>query len=540
MILGQLEAKFGGIEWSHVLRFRWPWILLAASAAMLAGAVARKGLPKLHEATARIELAPEAGIDGIAPGAHEFRPVWQNDLRREAAELESRSLLAEVVAPCDLVRRWGMDSDASALATLAERLRVEIVPSEHALLLSVRDLDREHAADLANAIGNRFVARKDSEVRAEANARVRRLGQERDAAARDIEALEARLIEMGKAGEASPVELAGSRQQLITLRHLHHSLEAKHQLALLEAGEASTPARVAVPAAPDRSRPIRSPWLGLPVLFLLGLSLGFLAVLVAERGSGRWEAVADLMTKLGVPVAGFAPLTKVSPVTVREFPDAWIEPYRDLRNRLLRLPTGDCLLLALMPARRGDGDSVAEVAANLGCVFADAGRTTLVIDADFRAPKLNGFFDAARHPGLSDFLSGEMRLEETVVRARRPNLWFLPAGPLPGDPGGLLNGRRMTELARDLRSRFDCVLLVSPSLLDVSDGGLLAGIADCTVVATSCAGHPFKRLREAKTALETVPAAMGGVILTKRLPSVAEQAPPQAGLPDRAPLARSR
>ena len=90
------------------------------------------------------------------------------------------------MAPCDLVRRWGEDSDASALATLAERLHVEIVPSEHALLLSVRDIDREDAADLANAIGNRFVARKDSEVRAEANARVRRLGLERDAAARGI------------------------------------------------------------------------------------------------------------------------------------------------------------------------------------------------------------------------------------------------------------------------------------------------------------------------------------------------------------------
>jgi tyrosine-protein kinase Etk/Wzc len=162
-------------------------------------------------------------------------------------------------------------------------------------------------------------------------------------------------------------------------------------------------------------------------------------------------------------------------------------------------------------------DPVAEAVASLGAVLADAGRTTLVIDADFRSSALHELFEAARHPGLSDFLSGEMRLEETVIRARRPNLWFMPTGPLPEDPGGLLGGRRMTDLIWDLRSRFDFILLVSPSIHEVSDGGLLANLADYTLVTTPDAGHSFKRLQETKTALETVSAQMGGVLLTKRV-----------------------
>jgi len=151
------------------------------------------------------------------------------------------------------------------------------------------------------------------------------------------------------------------------------------------------------------------------------------------------------------------------------------------------------------------------------CVLADAGRTTLVIDADFRQPTLHGFFDAARHPGLSDFLSGEMRLEETVVRSRRPNLWFMPTGPLHDDPGGLLNGRRMGDLVWELRSRFEFILIASPSIHEVSDAGLLAGLADYTAVVTPCAGHSLRQLRETKTALETVSAPLGGVILTTRV-----------------------
>jgi succinoglycan biosynthesis transport protein ExoP len=183
---------------------------------------------------------------------------------------------------------------------------------------------------------------------------------------------------------------------------------------------------------------------------------------------------------------------------------------------------------------------VAEVVAGLATVLADAGRTTLVIDADFRTSALHGLFDAALHPGLSDFLSGEMRLEETVVRSRRANLWFMPAGPLPGDPGGLLNGRRMTDLIWDLRSRFDFILLVSPSIHEVSDGGLLAGIADYTLVATPNGGHGIKRLLETKRALETVSAAMGGVVLTKPLRLSGDSMSPQAGLQGGTPLAGSR
>jgi len=127
-----------------------------------------------------------------------------------------------------------------------------------------------------------------------------------------------------------------------------------------------------------------------------------------------------------------------------------------------------------------------------------------------------------------------MRLEETVIRARRANLWFMPSGPRPDDPGGLLNGRRMSDLIWDLRSRFDFILFASPSIHECSDGGFLASVADYTIITEPSAGYSLKRLRETKTALETVSAVFGGVVLTTRfataLPTEEEMAAPSAAL----------
>jgi len=539
MNFGRMAAKFGVYECFFLLRFRCPLILLVASTVLLAGAVIRTRVPEFYETTVLIdlELRDTDRIDGAVEPS--FRPSLRHDLKRRIAELESRSLLEEAADRIDLMRRWGSASEEEVIELLRDRLRVVAEPSGASILLSARDLSREHAASLANAIADCYLAHKDEEARDEAKAKALRLQEEWDEARREIEASEARLVEISKK-EGSGGQLAEDlRRDLVTLQHLHHSLEAKHQQAVIEAQTAATPIRLPVPASASQARLVPRPWLSFPVLLLAGLIGGILMVLAKETRTGtRWDALADLMDRLDVPLAGFAPLSNRSPVGIREFPDAWIEPYRDFRNRLFRLPAGECLLLTLMPARKSD--PIAEAAAALGVVLADAGRATLIIDADFRRAALHELFEAARHPGLSDFLSGEMRLEETVIKAHRPNLWFMPTGPLPGDPGGLLGGRRMTDLIWDLKSRFECILLVSPSIHEFSDGTLLAGLTDYTLAFTPCAGHSWKRLRETKRALETVSAVMAGVVLTKPYRPPREVRHAQAGLTGAAPLAGSR
>lgn len=164
----------------------------------------------------------------------------------------------------------------------------------------------------------------------------------------------------------------------------------------------------------------------------------------------------------------------------------------------------------------------------------------LVIDADFRHPRLHRFFDAANHPGLSDYLSGEMRLEETVIKVRRPNLWFMPSGPLHEDPCGLINGRRMGDLIWDMRSRFDFILVVSPSIHEVSDAGALASLADFTALVTPYWACSISQLKKAKLALEAASARLCAVLLTTKLESPEESVPNRTGQPGVVPIAGLR
>ncbi|MEM7699401.1 MAG: CpsD/CapB family tyrosine-protein kinase, partial [Verrucomicrobiota bacterium] len=144
-----------------------------------------------------------------------------------------------------------------------------------------------------------------------------------------------------------------------------------------------------------------------------------------------------------------------------------IETLRQIRTRLVSIPSNGALVLAAAPVKASD--SFTNPVADLARVLADAGHNTLVIDANFRAGKLASQFEAANEPGLSDFLSGEMRLSQVTVRSKTPNLWFVPPGPVHIDPCHLLTNKRMEDLLFKLKPRFRFILIAAPPLGEVSD-----------------------------------------------------------------------
>jgi len=528
MIFDQNASGYGWIDYSHLLRSRWPVVLLVCSLFLLGGAALQKKVPRLYESAVRIELGNgQETPDAPARSLSEFQASQQNDFSRQIAELRSHNLLSEVVVACDLAKRWGVAREAAATRMLEARSEVEALPQDRALVLRARDLDPAASAELVNTMADQFLSRKESEIRGEANARVVRLEREVGERHRAIESIEARLVELGADPTGSEEEKTDLRRQLVSEGYLLRSLEAKHQLAAVEAGEAKSQARLVERAVESSARLIVPILLTLPSLVFLGLLSGVVVAILTERGDIRLNFLANLMQRVELPLAGFAPACGASLLTGRSLPDRLIESYRDLRTKLQRLPAGDCLLMTLMPLRGRDG--LAEATTNLACVLADGGSTVLVIDADFRNPLLHRHFDAANHPGLSDFLSGEMRIEETVIKTRRPNLWFMPSGPLHKDPAGLVSGRRMGDLLWDMRSRFDYLLIASPSIHEVAEAGNLAALADYTSVVTPYRNCSVPQLKKAKLALEAASARLTAVFLTVSLDGTAADVPQPAG-----------
>ena len=520
MVSEQITERFRWEDCLYLFSSRWYVVLLIGSLVWLAGASAKRKLPPLYEVEAHLTLQKDASGNDFDPVSRRFPTASEHDLLREAAELDSRTLLSEVAGALDLSSLWKIKDVGALMSRLESRVEVGILPESNSLLLRARGESPSEASDLANAIADRFVARKDAEARAELGARMRRLKQEMLGRHAEVKLIDAELVAMASDPAATPFESSQLRRRRVAVRNLIHSLEAKHQLALIEADEVHGKARLVAPARPDAAVATTSIWLTVPSIFMAGLFAGFGTVLglaVIFRRS-RWDAISHLTSRLEVHFAGFAPLTGGGSVTPSVIPDTILESYRDLRNRILRLPAGECVWMTMMPLSRKE--PYGEAITSLACVLADSGSTVLVIDADFRGPSLHQYFEAAQHPGLSDYLTGAMRLEETVIRSRRANLWFMPSGPLHDDPSGLLIGKRMEDLVRDLRSRFDYVLVASPSIHEVSDAGVLASISEFNTIITPYRGISFRRLHETRVALQTVGAPLSGVILSTRVKTV--------------------
>src|SRR5262249_54339051 len=139
------------------------------------------------------------------------------------------------------------------------------------------------------------------------------------------------------------------------------------------------------------------------------------------------------------------------------------EAYRGVRTALYFSANGkEYKLLQVTSPSLGDGKST--TTANLAISIAQAGKQTLLVDADFRRPRLHEMFGLSAPIGLATVLAGEAPLEQAIQPSAVPGLSILPCGPIPSNPAELLTSLRFQEVLGLLRDRYDVVLLDTPPL----------------------------------------------------------------------------
>jgi protein-tyrosine kinase len=160
------------------------------------------------------------------------------------------------------------------------------------------------------------------------------------------------------------------------------------------------------------------------------------------------------------------------------------EEFRSLRTRIEQLQASHAIQTILV-ASPSPGDGKSFTAANLAIAEAQlAGNPTLLCDFDLRNPTLHSLFRINRHPGLSDYLLGNVHLHTAMRRIGKSNLFMMPAGQASINPLELLHLKEVRLLLERLRTAFRRILLDSPALLSASDANLLAGLADGTLLVT--------------------------------------------------------
>ena len=162
-----------------------------------------------------------------------------------------------------------------------------------------------------------------------------------------------------------------------------------------------------------------------------------------------------------------------------------VEELRVVRTQLLMRwfnPEAGRRTLAITSACAREGRSF--IAANLAVVFSQLGQRTLLIDADFRAPRQQSIFNVPDRFGLSSALSGRAELSTALPVSGITGLSVLPAGPIPPNPLELLSRASFAALLAKAQQEYDTILIDTPPLTAYADAQCVAFRAGDALLVT--------------------------------------------------------
>ena len=140
---------------------------------------------------------------------------------------------------------------------------------------------------------------------------------------------------------------------------------------------------------------------------------------------------------------------------------------------------GRCVMIT--SATGGEGKTT--LSAHLAARCANAGTSTLLIDADLRRASLGRLLDVPPGPGLGDVLAGTVELDPSLLTVQGGGFYFLSAGSPGIDPTRVLKSTRLAELIGQLRQMYDLIIIDTPPVLPVADALIMGRWADGAVMA---------------------------------------------------------
>ena len=294
----------------------------------------------------------------------------------------------------------------------------------------------------------------------------------------------------------------------------------KDQVASFEAPEdgGGSPIRIEVssdavinnnPVSPNVTRN-----LGLGVV--LGLLLGIGIAVLRELLDTTISSTEDVNGVTPVPILGHInndpAAVKKEQVTALSEATPWAEAFRVLRTNMQYVEVDqDRRVFVVSSALPGEGKST--TSASLAITLAMAGESVALVECDLRRPTMAKRFGLDDAVGTTSVLIGKIELDDAMQVQRESGVSVLTCGPRPPNPSELLQSHAMELLVKDLRSRFDVVILDAPPLLPVTDAALLAARADGLLTIVRHGKTTRDQLQHALERVDSVGGKCLGVVI---------------------------
>lgn len=179
-------------------------------------------------------------------------------------------------------------------------------------------------------------------------------------------------------------------------------------------------------------------------------------------------------------------------------PDAPIaESFRAIRARIQHSSGEDKSPKMILVTSAAESEGKTFTAFNLAGSFAQSSKRTLIIDCDFRRPRVHSVMGADKKPGLVDYLAKKVKLEDIIRSTRANNLSYIAAGTIPPNPAEILESNAMKYFLIEIRDFFDVILLDSAPIVAVIDAEILSKQSDGTILVVSSEKTENRLLKDA-------------------------------------------
>lgn len=155
------------------------------------------------------------------------------------------------------------------------------------------------------------------------------------------------------------------------------------------------------------------------------------------------------------------------------------------------------------------------MASNLAASFAAGDRRTLLLDANFRRPaiaRISGLDPDA--VGFGDVLAGSASLE-SAIRNVSSRLDVLPAGTAASRVVERLGTARVDEVLRELKDRYDLIVVDAPPSVVAGDALVLAAKVDATLMVVRAFQEQRGLVSRMVHQLSDMPSAFLGLVLNR-------------------------
>jgi polysaccharide biosynthesis transport protein len=449
---------------------------------------------------------------------------------QQLSELNSQ-LLAAQTAKAEAESRLKEAQEMSKGGLTTESVP-EVLKSPLITLLKQQQADSERkAAELSASYGARHPSMVNA--RAEAGNIQRRVGAEIakivDGLGREARTAQARYDALAANFETLKHQMGTVNDQSIGLESLERDATVNRNLleAMLLRAKQSTGAenvlqanaKLVSPAAPA-SAPTYPPKALIALLGVVGgMMVGSAIALLREGGDHTFRRAEQIESATGLPVMAMVPQvagrTPPAMQVLRQPTSAYSEALRRLHIgvELSEAATSPKTIL-FSSATPSEGKSV--MVASLGRLLASNGKRVLLIDCDWRSPRLHQIFRFSNRDGLASLLADkEAQLDNVIHHDALSGVDVMPSGPWSPRSAHLLGSEHMRHLLEALEPHYEFIILDTPPALVTADVMALSRLVEKVVFVVRWGHTRQEAVLEALKQIIDAQGDVAGVVMSR-------------------------